>query len=73
MLSVIVSNSCFGKRPAARVMNILNLHFLPNIVFSYLGPQAISRAGFWSFVAAMCKRNPNLVVALAVDVGYNLH
>ena len=35
MLNSIVSNSHFGKRPAARVMTILSLHFLPNIVFPY--------------------------------------
>ena len=31
MLSIIVSNSHFGKRSTARVMTICSLHFLPNI------------------------------------------
>ena len=38
MLAIIVSNSHFGKRYIARVMNIFSPHFLPNvsnIVFAY--------------------------------------
>ena len=38
MLSIIVSNSDFGKRTAARVMTIFSLHFPPNVTnhaFSY--------------------------------------
>ena len=37
MLSIIVSNSHFGKRSAARVMTIVSFHFLPNDRFTGFG------------------------------------
>ena len=57
MLSIIVSNSHFGKRSAARVMTIFSFHFLPdvtNMVFSY----------WWNFANSASRPSPELIFGL---------